>query len=60
MTVLLKDALDAVHRLFLRRMHAVQLVLFAHRHPFVFAELMVGQQLYFSTLPISRVNSPRR
>lgn len=58
--ILLKDAFYPLHGLFLRRMDAVQLVFFAHCYPFVFAQLMVGQQLDFSTLPISRVNSPGR
>ncbi len=55
-----QGCLYPLHGLFLRRMDAVQLVLFAHRYPFVFTQLMVGQQLDFSTLPISRVNSPVR
>lgn len=59
-TILLKNAFYPLHGLFFRRMNAVQLVLFAHRYPFVFTQLMVGQQLDFSTLPISRVNSPVR
>ena len=47
MTILLKDAFYPLHGLFLRRMDAVQLVFFAHCYPFVFAQLMVGQQLDF-------------
>jgi hypothetical protein len=45
--VLLKDAFHAFHCLFLRRFHAIELVLFTHRHPFMFTQFVIGQQFDF-------------
>ena len=53
MTVLLENTLHAFHGLFLRRMDAIQLVLFAHGYPFVFAQLVVRQQ--FNLLDVAHV-----
>ncbi|CNU74776.1 Uncharacterised protein [Salmonella enterica subsp. enterica serovar Bovismorbificans] len=47
MTILLKNTLYTFHGLFFRRFHAIQFIFFAHCHPFMFAQLMIGQQFDF-------------
>jgi len=52
-TILFKDAFDALHGLFLRWVNTVQLILFTHRDPFMFAKFMVGQQ--FDLLDVTHI-----
>ena len=46
-SVLFQNTFHALHRLFLRRLNAIKLIFFTHRHPFMFTQLMVGQKLNF-------------